>query len=292
MCAPADYQHWTALKKGEDKRHIWAIRRLETSRRLEILGWRSSRTQTHPPDSGGSAPQMVDEGGVLADIHPYDVYLMGRQQTQGDWLTPDFFFRCFISACKQLGQDTTAYEQPGKMYEWFDCRANVDWRQQTDTIKHTRGGLPYTEPNGFYGFAVNVLGKYDNGDNRWMKADGSPGEWAIAYHGTKVSGFPQILQKGFIAGGGQAYAGSQCVKTGKTVGVGVYCTPGLYTASRYGGSGHTFEGHQIVFVMQCRVRPSAIKHVSDCATDPEAFWVVNDPKDIRPYRVLITKMNC
>ena len=82
MCAPADYQHWTALKKGEDKRHIWAIRRLETSRRLEILGWRSSRTQTHPPDSGGSAPQMVDEGGVLADIHPYDVYLMGRQQTQ------------------------------------------------------------------------------------------------------------------------------------------------------------------------------------------------------------------
>ena len=281
MCAPADYQQCTALKKGEDKRHIWAIRRLDGR----------SRTQTHPPDSGGSAPQMVDEGGVLADIHPYDVYLMGRQQTQGDWLTPDFFFRCFISACKQLGQNTRAYEQPGKMYEWFDCRANVDWRQQTDTIKHTRGGLPYTEPNGFYGFAVNVLGKYDNGDNRWMKADGSPGEWAIAYHGTKVSGFPQILQKGFIAGGGQACAGSKCVKTGKTVGVGVYCTPGLYTASWYGGSGHTFEGHQIVFVMQCRVRPSAIKHVSDCATDPDAFWVVNNPKDIRPYRVLITKMN-
>ena len=292
MCAPADYQQCTALKKGEDKRHIWAIRRLEgRSRRLEILGWRSSRTQTHPPDSGGSAPQMVDEGGVLADIHPYDVYLMGRQQTQGDWLTNDFFFRCFISACKQLGQNTRAYEQPGKMYEWFDCRANVDWRQQTDTIKHTRGGLPYTEPNGFYGFAVNVLGKYDNGDNRWMKADGSPGEWAIAYHGTQVSGFPQILQKGFIAGSGQACAGSKCVKTGKTIGVGVYCTPGLYTASRYGGWGHTFEGHQIVFVMQCRVRPSAIKHVSDCATDPEAYWVVNNPKDIRPYRVLITKMN-
>ena len=81
-------------------------------------------------------------------------------------------------------------------------------------------------------------------------------------------------------------------QVGKTIGVGVYCTPGLYTAEYYAGSGHTFEGHQIVFVMQCRVRPSAIKHVSDCATDPEAFWVVNDPKDIRPYRVLITKMNC
>ena len=27
----------------------------------------------------------------------------------------------------------------------------------------------YIEPNGFYGFAVNVLGKYDGGNNDWMK---------------------------------------------------------------------------------------------------------------------------
>jgi hypothetical protein len=206
----------------------------------------------------------------------------------GDWLSNEFFCSCFLSALRACGVDTREYETPGKMHEWFDFRANYDWRAQTEEKTHTRGGLPYKEPNGFYGFAVNVLGKYDGGNNDWMKLTGAEGEWAVAYHGTKVSGFPMILTSGFKADGpGQAHEGDKCVKTGEVVGKGVYCTPGIEIGIRYAGNGHEFQGHKIIFVMQCRVNPRKIKHVHDCATHPNAYWVLNDPKDIRPYRVLI-----
>jgi hypothetical protein len=183
--------------------------------------------------------------------------------------------------------DTREYEMPGKLHDWFDFRANSDFREQTEEKTHTRGGYPYLEPNGFYGFAANVLGKYDDGNNDWMKLTGAEGEWAVAYHGTKVSGFPAILTEGFKAGARQKYDDEKCVKTGQKIGSGVYCTPGLAMAARYAGQGHGFEGHNIIFVMQCRVNPSKIKHCHDYLKDPEAYWVLNDPNDIRPYRVLI-----
>ena len=170
----------------------------------------------------------------------------------------------------------------------FDFRHNMDLRNQTEVKTHTRGGIKYVEPNGFYGFAVNVLGKYDGGNNDWMKMKASTGrEWAVAYHGTSVGGFPAILNEGFKAGSRQAYSDSKCVKTGAVIGSGVYCTPGLSMAEQYAGNGHDFQGHKIIFVMQCRVNPAKIKHCHDYETKEDAYWVLNDPNDIRPYRVLI-----
>lgn len=272
------FKHWTAQALGSGKRRVAALRRLQDP---------CSGVVTHPPPSGG--PQVPCAKGGLAEIHPLDRWQIRKKQPAdpGDWLSNDFFFSCFLSALRSLRLDTTEYEKPGKMYEWFDFRANVDWRAQTEVRTHTRGGLAYVEPNGFYGFAVNVLGKYDGGNNDWMKLEGNPGEWAVAYHGTKVDGFPQILTSGFRAGAGQAYRSHRCVKTGAPIGTGVYCTPGLPIAEGYAGEGHDFNGRKIIFVMQCRVNPAKIKHCHDYATNPNAYWVLNDPKDIRPYRVLI-----
>jgi hypothetical protein len=242
---------------------------------------------------------MIDEDGKLSDIHPYDLYLMSKKQpspASGDWLNNEFFCSSFLSALQHVGVDTSEYEKPGKMHEWFDFRANTDCRAQTEVKTHTRGGFPYTEPNGYFGFAVNVLGKYDGGNNDWMKLTGAESEWAVAYHGTGVEGFPLILQsRGFIVGSAQVYEHRKCVKTGATIGKGVYCTPGLGTAQAYamqgrsgpGSGGHDFHGHKIIFVFQCRVNPAKIKHCHDYKTDPDAYWVLNDPADIRPYRVLL-----
>jgi len=271
------FDRWTALEFG--KQRVMALRRLQDA---------SSGVVTHP--AGYGTPKMIDDQGKFSEIHPYDFYQMRRRQpdpASGDWASNDFFFNCFLSALRSLRQDTREYEKPGKMHEWFDFRANFDWRGQTQVKTHTRGGLRYIEPNGFYGFAVNVLGKYDGGNNDWMKLEGNPGEWAVAYHGTKVSGFPAILTSGFRAGGGQAHKNGTCVKTGAPIGTGVYCTPSLAVAERYGGEGHDFNGRKIIFVMQCRVNPAKIKHCHDYDTNGQAYWVLNDPKDIRPYRVLI-----
>ena len=46
-----------------------------------------------------------------------------------------------------------------------------------------RGGRPYNPPDGWIGYGLNVLNKYDNGNNDWLACNGRPGEWCIAYHG-------------------------------------------------------------------------------------------------------------
>ena len=50
-----------------------------------------------------------------------------------------------------------------------------------------RGGRPYNPPDGWIGFGLNVLNKYDNGNNDWLACDGRPGEWCIAYQDNKTN---------------------------------------------------------------------------------------------------------
>ena len=42
-----------------------------------------------------------------------------------------------------------------------------------------------------------------------------------------------IMKFGFIEGYKQTYKDSKCLKTGKKVGVGIYCTPNIETAKGY-----------------------------------------------------------
>ena len=107
-----------------------------------------------------------------------------------------------------------------------------------------------------------------------------------------MDGFPGILTSGFRIGHAQAHKDKRCLKTKEIIGKGVYCTPGLgvaesYAKSRGGAAGTDYQGHKIIFIMQCRVNPAKIKHCHDYATNPGAYWVLNNPADIRPYRVLI-----
>ena len=101
-----------------------------------------------------------------------------------------------------------------------------------------------------------------------------------------MDGFPGILTSGFRIGHAQAHKDKRCLKTKEIIGKGVYCTPGLKEAERY-ATAHNFKGHKIYFVMQCRVNPEKIKHVHNYKFDRNAYWVINDPADIRPYKVLI-----
>ena len=48
------------------------------------------------------------------------------------------------------------------------------------THGENRGGRSYNPPDGWIGFGLNVLNKYDNGNNDWLACDGRPGEWCIA----------------------------------------------------------------------------------------------------------------
>lgn len=194
-------------------------------------------------------------------------------QDLADPLSNSFFFEAFQTAMRQAGFELFA--TPDNM---FDFSRNRDYRDTQDNgHMMQRGGWPYKIPVGWKRFAVNVAGKYDGGDNTWMHMDGKPGEWAVAYHGTKYNCLPQILHEGLRAGPGQAYK--------REVGSGIYCTPDLATAEQYAvqvnvsGGGRT---RLVRFILQCRVRPEAIRSTSNAS-----IWVVNDPCNIRPYGVLV-----
>ena len=107
-----------------------------------------------------------------------------------------------------------------------------------------RGGRPYNPPDGWIGFGLNVINKYDNGNNDWLACDGRPGEWCVAYHGACVRNtsdqikqiIKPILQNNLKPGSGQACAGNADVNhPGQTIGIGVYCTPNITTADGYAG---------------------------------------------------------
>ena len=91
----------------------------------------------------------------------------------------------------------------------------------------------------------------------------SPGEWCVAYHGVangqssdvvkKVTGL--ICKTTFKAGGGQAHEScDDQYHPGKKVGVGVYCTPTIKTASdQYAGISE-INGERYKTVLMVRVQ--------------------------------------
>ena len=54
--------------------------------------------------------------------------------------------------------------------------------------KWKKGGWRYYPPkNGWKGFGLKVLNKYDGGNNDWLAHNGNRNEWAISYHGIELN---------------------------------------------------------------------------------------------------------
>ena len=162
-----------------------------------------------------------------------------------------------------------------------------------------RGGRPYNPPDGWIGFGLNVLNKYDNGNNDWLACDGRPGEWCIAYHGACVHNTSEqikqiikpILENNLKPGAGQAYSTyDDACHPGQKVGVGVYCTPNPNTADGYSGQ-IDVNCHRYKVAFMLRVKPDKIRY-SNSRPD---YWVLNagngDFSEMRPYRFLIKKVS-
>jgi hypothetical protein len=162
-----------------------------------------------------------------------------------------------------------------------------------------RGGRPYTPPDGWIGFGLNVIGKYDNGNNDWLACNGRPGEWCVAYHGTCCNSNSDqikqtikiILEQNLKPGGGQAYSSHDDANhPGQKVGVGVYCSPSPVVIEGYAGTMEV-NGHNYKVAFMLRVKPDKIRY-SSSRTD---YWVLNagngDFSEMRPYRFLIKKVS-
>ena len=158
-------------------------------------------------------------------------------------------------------------------------------------INEKRGNMPYNPPIGWIGIGLNVMDRYDLGNNTWLGYDGSQGEWCVAYHGVgryKSSNevktiIGKIYKTSFKAGINQNHADHEDMfHKGKKVGDGVYCSPLIDTANEYSGIVN-IKGKDYYAVLMVRVKPDAIRSCQDQSD----YWVVNGTIDeIRPYRIL------
>ena len=161
-----------------------------------------------------------------------------------------------------------------------------------------RGGRSYNPPDGWIGFGLNVLNKYDDGNNDWLACDGRPGEWCIAYHGACVRNtsdqikqiIKPILEQNLKPGSGQACSGDNDLNhPGQKVGVGVYCSPNPAVIDGYAGIIEV-NGFRYKVAFMLRVKPDKIR-ISSGTPD---YWVLNagngNFSEMRPYRFLIRKI--
>ena len=177
----------------------------------------------------------------------------------------------------------------------LDSRGNKEYSWSKG---QKRGGFDYIPPpEGWKTYGINVLDKYDNGNNDWLSKDGNKNEWAIAYHGIGVkmgSGFTLekvtnlILKEGFKPGHGQAYAEDDDERhPGKKVGIGVYCSPDPLVMEEYADCAETntsVNNRKFIMGFMIRVKPDKIRY----SKWRKEYWVLNGTTDeMRPYRILV-----
>jgi hypothetical protein len=133
----------------------------------------------------------------------------------------------------------------------FDTRWNFDFRRGCGWEQgELRGRKPYSPPVGWYRYGLKVAGKY--GSETWLGMSNIPGEWPVAYHGTKVNSVSDILASSLRPGTGNSY------------GYGVYCAPTTGVPDGYAAS-CVVAGHPVKFMLMVRVNASG-EH--ECPTTP------------------------
>ena len=167
-------------------------------------------------------------------------------------------------------------------------------RQENWGVNEKRGGFNYIPPKkGWIGFGLKAKGKYDNGNDDWLAADGNKNEWAVAYHGVGCSNLEDVINKistsGLKAGNGQAYENADDrFHPGNKVGRGIYCSPEPDVMLQYASYGKTetkVNGKQYRIGFMLRVKPDKIRSPKE----KEDYWVL-ETDEMRPYRIVVKEI--
>lgn len=183
--------------------------------------------------------------------------------------------------------------------EMFDIRYNNNdkgWAKKGEK----RGGRDYDPPNGWVGYGLNVINKYDKQNNTWLGMSNIKGEWWVAYHGAgryknfdEIKGIiSDIIKNGFKQGQHQAHEKYKNINIESKndyskVGKGLYLSDKISVAEGYSGK-IDYNGIRYEIAFMCRVCPNQVR-ISSYLKD---YFVVNpSPSCVRPYRVLLKKLN-
>ncbi|CAD8207523.1 unnamed protein product [Paramecium pentaurelia] len=172
----------------------------------------------------------------------------------------------------------------------FNKEFNMTWDKLPE--KEQRGPpyhrYDYYFPKGCFGLGLK-LKNYGNDD--WIKMDGNANEWRILYHGTKNFAVNGIVKTELNPGSGQNHADNDCIDefgNKVKVGNGIYFSD-KYTVCVYDGNQYApftqVGDKQFAVIFMSRVNPKKIRQ-SDLMK-LKNYFVVNESKDVRSYRILL-----
>ena len=142
---------------------------------------------------------------------------------------------------------------------------------------------PYQRPHGWYRIALNVLGRYQDG-NIWLGPNGlrnapASGEWPVSYHGTKIEFVPSITKQGLQPGPNALF------------GKGIYSSPSIEMVEWMGyAKDFKHNGKVYKVALQNRVNPFPLRVIPAQCTGAGADYWLSQSGDIRPYGVLIKEV--
>ena len=163
----------------------------------------------------------------------------------------------------------------------------------------------FIQPIGWTAIALNVSGKYDSGDDKWIGNSNSNGEWYIGYHGIKeMSSIYNIYLNGFRRGPRQEckeYANINPLTKNAypKCGEGAYFAQDINDASFF-SSPITYSGNNYRVVFMARLNPERVRIARTSNGLNRDYMIVNgDPLDdnngtakideVRPYKVLLKR---
>ena len=161
------------------------------------------------------------------------------------------------------------------------------------SLNNTRGTEIYDAPYGWFGVGLNVIGKFDDGNDDWINDNTKDAKWAIAYHGVGGN-LPSeqlkaiinniISREGLKAGNNQLKAENDDKRhPNKKIGKGIYLTPNIKMAEGYSGV-IIFNKKKYKVALMVRVNIEEIREPSDIN-----YWIL-DKQFIRIYRILFKEI--
>ncbi|EAR88563.2 kinase domain protein (macronuclear) [Tetrahymena thermophila SB210] len=188
--------------------------------------------------------------------------------------------------------------------EYLDERFNMYWGDSYSTQIDYRGSLPrqgygsvpqrYYFPVGFQGYGINVQ-KWLAVDQSWFGQSKDKNVWIVLYHATNENGLKGISSSYIKPGLNNAYGGTQCRLTNKTIlsgaGANTYFSDrasGPNSSEGYGGKIQLGNKNYII-MFQCRVNPIHVRSPYNM----ESYYTVEQEyakQSVRPYRILLKEV--
>ena len=173
----------------------------------------------------------------------------------------------------------------------FDANFSKFYNKILPNLK--RGKEEYIQPLNWTAYGINVSGKYDFGDNKWLGNKNAKEEFAVAYYGINNLVNKNIkLMENIIGLIGNAETGKTFISVKNSRSPGQNCKYGAYFYKNPNYAENSCEiinigGFEYKIMFMCRVKPSEImqpENFKDC-------WILPPTPDVvRPYKILIKKI--